>query len=182
MSATGRPRAEKRLRSCSRRNGDRTDEPGKCRMEFTVYGKGRKGWTERGILPCGRAPHFTPSGLGIMHFQDVQFLDAARRAQNDGIAFTSLDQRTCDWRDPADASLQWFGLVHPDDRHTEFLACAVRVDDRGTEKNLVTIGLKRRIHDLSDLQPARQEADAAIDFAQTFLAVQVIAVLRTVPV
>ena len=77
---------------------------------------------------------------------------------------------------------QRLGLVHAHDGHRAFLAGAIHVEHGRAEEHLVAVGLQARIDHFGDVQALGQKAHAAVDFAQAFLAVEIIAVLGPVAV
>jgi len=58
----------------------------------------------------------------------------------------------------------------------------VLVGDGGAEIDAVGVGLLGRVDDFGAFQPLDQVADAAIDLAQAFLAIDIVAVLRAVAI
>src|SRR5580698_9336795 len=82
----------------------------------------------------------------------------------------------------ADLTAAEIGLVDPEDGHRAGFVALVRIGDGGAEKNLVAVGLAARIDHLGDGEALFQEADAAVDLAQAFLAVEVVAVFRAVAI
>ena len=109
-------------------------------------------------------------------------LRTARRHQRHFVADLGLQQSACHRGHPADLALRAVGLVDAADRDGALLAVLVCVSHGRAEKHLLVPVVQRRVDDFGDVEPFGEEADAAVDFAQTLLAVQVVAVLGTVAV
>src|SRR5262249_8651754 len=105
-----------------------------------------------------------------------------RGAQLHRVAFAGLEQGAGDGRDPADLAVFQVGFVDADDGHRLFRAVFVGIGDGRAEEDLRAVLLLRRVDDLSAFQALGEEADAPVDLAQPFLAVDVVAVLGTVAV
>jgi GTP pyrophosphokinase/guanosine-3',5'-bis(diphosphate) 3'-pyrophosphohydrolase len=119
---------------------------------------------------------------GVTHLEHLEALHARRRGHADLVAHPRLQQRARHRRDPAHLTLQRVDFVDALDRDRALAAGGVGVGDGGAEEHLVAAVVQRRVGDLGDVQPLRQEADAAVDLAQPLLAVEVVAVLAAVAV
>jgi len=116
---------------------------------------------------------------------DLQHLDldlAVRRLQHRDVADFLAHQRPRDRRDPAHLVFLDLGLVGAHDADGARGPALVFIGHRGAEKDAVLVGLGRGVDDLGNLQPFEQAADAPVDLAQPFLAVDVIAVFRVVAI
>src|SRR5690606_25967696 len=83
------------------------------------------------------------------------------------------------WRINTDPALLGIGLVRADQAVRDHLALLVLQLDPGTKEHPAGV-LRRPVHHYHVIQPARQEADAAVDFTQHFLAVDILCVLRAI--
>src|SRR6185312_1757669 len=141
----------------------------------------------RSGVPGYAAPHRAPrrDGQALTLVADPHHFDgfgAGRRAQFDRVAFARLQKRAGDRRHPAHPAAIRVGLVDADDGDGARLAAPVLICDGGAEKHAAAILLLRRVHHLGDFEPLGQEADAAVDLAQTLFAIDIVAVLRAVAV
>jgi hypothetical protein len=97
-------------------------------------------------------------------------------------AFARLEQGLGDGRDPAHAMLCEIRLVDADNGNRVLLAARIRIGDGRAEEDLIAVRLPLGRHDLGGFYSLGQETDPAIDLAQPALAVNVVAVLRAIPV
>ncbi len=113
---------------------------------------------------------------------DLDFDHAARRLQFDLVAFPGFHQRPCDGRNPAYFAVFQAGLVDTYDAHGFFIAPVIGVGHRRPEEYLIAVFLLGLPHHCGDFDAFNQESKAAVNLAQPFLAIDIIAVFRAIPV
>src|SRR5216683_920893 len=122
------------------------------------------------------------SAFPVTDFEHLDRLGPGRGAQLDGIALMRLQEGAGDRRDPADLAAVEVCLVDADDRDRLLGAMLIGIGDAGPEEDLVAPCLLARVDHQGRLQPLGEKADAPVDLAQPLLAVEVIAVFRTVAI
>ena len=110
----------------------------------------------------------------VTHVNNFNLPRARRRAQQNGIARTVLDERARYRGNPAYAAARCVHLVEPDDGDGVCFACVIAIVHRCAKINLLrftTRATRRGINHFGIIQPARQVADAPVDFTQALFAI-----------
>ena len=87
-----------------------------------------------------------------------------------------------DRRHPAHFTTRAVRLVNAEDSDAALVPGTTDICHGGAEKNLVGAVMQAGIGKLGNLHALRQETDASVDLAQAFLAIDVVAVFRAIPV
>src|SRR5579864_2862596 len=124
-------------------------------------------------------------GIGVernvANGDDVELLDAARRSHDDGVTLARLEKCARHRRNPAYVAAPGVDLVDAHDADRALVAPEAPHGDRCPEKHPrlgVLVARHGGIDDFGVVEATDQEADAPIDFAQSLLAIDVVAVLR----
>src|SRR3989338_11011139 len=109
-------------------------------------------------------------------------MDTRRRAQCCRFAFAQFEQCPRQWRYPANQTASGVSLIHPDNTVNALTAAAVANRYRRAEEYLLAFPAPCRIDHLGLLQTLAQEPHTAINLAQAFFAVDIVAIFRAVAV
>ena len=118
----------------------------------------------------------------VLDAHDFQRLIPARRPDDHRVAVTGLDEGFGKRRYPGDAAARQIGFVDADDTVGFFRAVAPDHGHCSAEEDLVGLLAFGGVHNRRNIHAFGQEADAAIDFAQAALAVDVVGIFRAVAI
>ncbi|MNT33613.1 hypothetical protein D3C72_1695490 [compost metagenome] len=117
-----------------------------------------------------------------MHIQYLQHAHASGRGQWHFITNFGFEQHARHWRNPAHLRLAAVRLINAHDGDGALHALIIGIGNRRSKKHLLATVVHRRVDHFGNLQALGQKANASINFAQAFLAIQVITVFRAITV